>query len=298
MKLATFICSGKSMVGVVAPENDSVWPVESLPKEGKRIPDMLDVIQHYDSLLPVLQSRGSNRRSLHDVKLQAPIPRPARNIMCVGKNYHEHAHEFSKSGFDSSSTSGADAIPTAPIIFTKVPECVIADGAPIRYPAGLSDSVDYEAELAVVIGRGGRGIRREDALKHVWGYTIVNDVTARDWQGRHKQWFLGKSFDTFCPMGPWIVTADELDIGDLNVRCWVNDELRQNANTRDLIFDVPSIIEAISAGITLYPGDVIATGTPAGVGVGFVPPKFLKPGDQVRIDISGIGTLTNTVEDG
>mgnify|MGYP001593669249 CR=1 FL=1 len=298
MKLATFICSGKSMVGVVAPENDSVWPVESLPKDGKRIPDMLDVIRHYDSLLPVLQSRGSNRRSLHDVKLQAPIPRPTRNIMCVGKNYHEHAHEFSKSGFDSSSTSSTDAIPTAPIIFTKIPECVIANRAPIRYPAGISDSVDYEAELAVVIGRGGRGIRREDALKHVWGYTIVNDVTARDWQGRHKQWFLGKSFDTFCPMGPWIVTADELDIGDLNVRCWVNDELRQNANTRDLIFDVPTIIEAISAGITLFPGDVIATGTPAGVGVGFVPPKFLKPGDRVRIDISGIGTLTNTVEDG
>ncbi len=298
MKLATFLRSGKSMVGVVAPENDAVWPLESLPGDGKRIPDMLDVIQHYDSLLPVLQSRGSNRRSLHDVKLQAPIPRPARNIMCVGKNYHEHAHEFSKSGFDSSSTTGADAIPTAPIIFTKVPECVIANGAPIRYPAGISDSVDYEAELAVVIGLGGRGIRREDALKHVWGYTIVNDVTARDWQGRHKQWFLGKSFDTFCPMGPWIVTADELDIGDLNVRCWVNDELRQNANTRDLIFDVPTIIEAISAGITLCPGDVIATGTPAGVGIGFVPPKFLKPGDQVRIEISGIGALTNTVEDG
>ena len=298
MKLATFLRSGKSMVGVVAPENDAVWPLESLTGDGKRIPDMLDVIQHYDSLLPVLQSRGSNRRSLHDVKLQAPIPRPARNIMCVGKNYHEHAHEFSKSGFDSSSTTGADAIPTAPIIFTKVPECVIANGAPIRYPAGISDSVDYEAELAVVIGLGGRGIRREDALKHVWGYTIVNDVTARDWQGRHKQWFLGKSFDTFCPMGPWIVTADELDIGDLNVRCWVNDELRQNANTRDLIFDVPTIIEAISAGITLCPGDVIATGTPAGVGIGFVPPKFLKPGDQVRIEISGIGALTNTVEDG
>jgi 2-keto-4-pentenoate hydratase/2-oxohepta-3-ene-1,7-dioic acid hydratase in catechol pathway len=160
----------------------------------------------------------------------------------------------------------------------------------------VSTKFDYEAELAVVIGRGGRGITRAQALDHVWGYTIVNDVTARDWQARHKQWFLGKSFDTFCPMGPWIVTADELHVGDLAVRCWVNGELRQNANTRDLIFDVPTLIETISAGITLFPGDIIATGTPAGVGVGFKPPKFLKPGDRVRIEIAGIGTLTNSVE--
>jgi 2-keto-4-pentenoate hydratase/2-oxohepta-3-ene-1,7-dioic acid hydratase in catechol pathway len=218
--------------------------------------------------------------------------------MCVGKNYREHAREFAGSGFDSSTTSKEDAVPAAPIIFTKVPESVIANGTPIQYPAGVSDGVDYEAELAVVIGKGGRGIRRVKALEYVWGYTIVNDVTARDWQGRHKQWFLGKSFDTFCPMGPWIVTADELDIGSLGIRCWVNDELRQNANTRDLIFDVPTLIETISAGIMLFPGDVIATGTPAGVGIGFVPPKYLKPGDRVRIEIDGIGTLMNTVVNG
>ncbi len=173
---------------------------------------------------------------------------------------------------------------------------MIADGEAIRYPAGVSDGVDYEAELGVVIGTGGRGIAKADALKHVWGYTIINDVTARDWQGRHKQWFLGKSFDTFCPMGPWIVTADAVDVADMTVKCWVNGELRQDANTRDLIFDVPTLIETISAGITLYPGDVIATGTPAGVGIGFDPPKYLRPGDRVRIEIGGIGTLTNPIE--
>jgi 2-keto-4-pentenoate hydratase/2-oxohepta-3-ene-1,7-dioic acid hydratase in catechol pathway len=129
----------------------------------------------------------------------------------------------------------------------------------------------------------------------VWGYTIINDVTARDWQARHKQWFLGKSFDTFCPMGPWLVTADEVDASNLSIRCWVNDELRQDANTGDLIFDIPALIETISAGITLYPGDVIATGTPKGVGLGFDPPRYLRPGDCVRIAIDGLGILVNRV---
>jgi len=162
--------------------------------------------------------------------------------------------------------------------------------------AEITSSLDYEVELAVIIGRGGRGIRKSEAMRHVWGYTIINDVTARDWQRKHKQWFLGKSFDTFCPMGPIAVTADELDAGNLEVKCWVNGELRQNANTRDLIFDVPTIIETISAGITLYPGDIIATGTPEGVGIGFNPPKFLKSGDVVAMEITGLGRLQNTVQ--
>jgi 2-keto-4-pentenoate hydratase/2-oxohepta-3-ene-1,7-dioic acid hydratase in catechol pathway len=147
----------------------------------------------------------------------------------------------------------------------------------------------------VIIGRGGRGITRERALDHVWGYTVINDVTARDLQKTHKQWFLGKSLDTFCPMGPWAVTADEVGEGPLDLECRVNGELRQRASTADLIFDIPTIIETISAGITLQPGDVIATGTPKGVGIGFDPPKFLKPGDVVEIGISQIGTLTNRV---
>jgi 2-keto-4-pentenoate hydratase/2-oxohepta-3-ene-1,7-dioic acid hydratase in catechol pathway len=147
----------------------------------------------------------------------------------------------------------------------------------------------------VIIGRGGRGIPRSEAMQHVFGYTIINDVTARDWQKRHRQWFLGKSFDTFAPMGPIVVTADEIDGSDLDLKCWVNAELRQQANTRDLIFDIPTLIKTLSAGITLLPGDIIATGTPEGVGIGRHPPVFLKRGDTVAIEIQGIGRLENTV---
>ena len=230
---------------------------------------------------------------LSRLSLEAPAPRPLRNVFCVGKNYHDHAHEFARSGFDSSAASGA--VPEAPIIFSKVPESVIGPGAPIRFDPAVSTAIDYEAELAVVIGKPGRRIARQHAMDHVWGYTIINDVTARDVQGRHKQWLLGKSFDSFCPMGPWLVSADEVDAGNTAVKCWVNGELRQDANTRDFIFDIPTVIEAISAGITLLPGDLIATGTPAGVGIGFDPPKYLKHGDVVRIEVGGIGVLENPV---
>ncbi len=232
--------------------------------------------------------------SLDDVTLLAPIPRPSRNILCVGKNYLKHAREFSSSGFDATSNGAMDA-PSDPIVFTKAPECVIGPGVDIWNAEGVSNALDYEAELAVIIGKGGRGIRKADAMAHVWGYTIINDVTARDWQQRHKQWFLGKSFDTFAPMGPFIATADELDGSNLDIRCRVNGELRQEANTRDLIFDIPTLIETISAGITLMPGDIIATGTPEGVGIGFTPPRFLSKGDVISIDIEGIGTLSNRV---
>jgi len=231
---------------------------------------------------------------LAEVSLRAPIPRPSRNVFCVGKNYHEHAHEFAKSGFDSSAAKGA--VPTAPIVFSKVPECVIAPGAAVAIDASVSTAIDYEAELAVIIGKDGRNIRPEDALSHVWGYTIVNDVTARDLQGKHSQWLIGKSQDTFCPMGPCAVTADEIDLSDTTVRCWINGELRQESNTNLLIFDVPTIIAAISNGVTLRAGDVIATGTPAGVGIGFDPPKYLVPGDRVKIEIGGIGVLEHPVE--
>ena len=223
----------------------------------------------------------------------APVRRPRRNIFCVGKNYHEHAHEFAQSGFDSSAASGA--VPAAPIIFSKVPECVVGPGADIVFDPAVSAAIDYEGELAVIIGKGGRAIPHAMALEHVWGYTTVNDVTARDVQGRLEQWHVGKSFDTFCPMGPWAVTADELDLRDTWLRTWINGELRQEANTRDLIFDVPTIIAVLSAAITLYPGDIIATGTPAGVGIGFKPPRYLKDGDVVAIEIDGLGRLENRV---
>lgn len=292
MKLATITHDGRTKAALVASDGKSVWLLEDML--GRPVPELTAIIAELDTIRPQLKPAGAGI-PLAAVKVEAPIPRPARNIMCVGKNYHEHAKEFTKSGFDSSASSVADAIPTAPIIFTKVPECVIANGTDIRYPAGVSDSLDYEAELGLVIGRGGRGISKAEAYSHVCGYMIINDVTARDLQGKHKQWFLAKSLDTFCPMGPWLVTADEVDPANLGVKCWVNDELRQNANTRDLIFDIPTLIATISAGITLRPGDVIATGTPAGVGIGFTPPRFLQRGDRVTIEIEGLGRLSNSV---
>ncbi|MDP1964685.1 MAG: fumarylacetoacetate hydrolase family protein [Reyranella sp.] len=291
MKLATITHDGRTQAALVRPEAGTVWPLEGMM--GRHVPSLTSILAQIDEI-KFLQPVGPGI-PLSAVTFEAPIPRPARNVMCVGKNYHEHAREFTRSGFDSSASSAADAIPTAPIIFTKVPECVIANGVDIRYPEGLSDSLDYEAELGLIIGRGGRAISKAQAYSHVCGYTIINDVTARDLQGRHKQWFLGKSLDTFCPMGPWLVTADEVDPANLAVKCWVNDELRQNANTRDLIFDIPTLIETISAGITLQPGDVIATGTPSGVGIGFTPPRFLKRGDRVTIEIEGLGRLSNSV---
>ena len=153
--------------------------------------------------------------------------------------------------------------------------------------------MDYEGELGVVIGRPGRAITRANAYQHVWAYCVINDATARDLQSRHKQWLLGKSIDTFCPIGPWLTTADEVDPENLELSCWVNGELRQHANTRDLIFDIPTIIEAISASMTLATGDIIATGTPAGVGIGFDPPRFLASGDVVKVAIGGLGQIEN-----
>lgn len=227
--------------------------------------------------------------------LMAPIPHPRRNVFCVGKNYHEHAKEFAQSGFDTSAAKG-ELSPEFPVVFTKPASAVTADQTNVHAFAGLTQQLDYEAELAIIIGKPGRGITREQALDHVWGYTIVNDITARDLQQKHRQWFIGKSMDTFCPMGPWAVTAEEVgDPAALDVKCWVNGELRQNANTRDLIFDIPTIIATISAGITLMPGDIIATGTPAGVGIGMKPPRFLTPGDVVTISIDRLGRLTNTI---
>jgi len=214
---------------------------------------------------------------LSQVTLKAPIPRPARNIFCVGKNYHAHAKEFAASGFDSSATKSV--IPSDPIIFSKVPETVIGPDVPVCVDPAVSTAIDYEAELGVIIGTGGRGISAANAMDHVWGYTIINDVTARDLQGRHSQWLIAKSQDTFCPMGPWVVTADEIDLDAISVRCFINGDMRQSAPVKNLIFDIPTLIETLSAGLSLMPGDVIATGTPAGVGIGFDPPKYLVDGD-------------------
>jgi len=227
------------------------------------------------------------------VRFEAPLPRPRRNIFCVGKNYFDHAHEFAGSGFDSSAARGA--VPEFPIVFSKVPESVIGAADAIEYDPGVSSAIDYEVELAVIIGKPGRGIARGQALEHVWGYTIVNDVTARDLQGRYSQWLIGKSQDTFCPMGPVAVSRDAIDLADTGVRTFVNGEKRQDSNTGLLIFDVATIIETISAGVTLLPGDVIATGTPAGVGIFRTPPITLAAGNVVTCRIDTLGELVNPV---
>lgn len=284
MKVACIRHAGERRVGLVSPDGSSISPFALTCEEaGEGITALIGKdLSRLETLSPI---------ALSEVELEAPVPRPRRNIFCVGKNYRAHAKEFSRSGFDSSAAQGE--IPAHPIIFSKVPETVVPSGASVLIDPAVSSAIDYEAELAVIIGKGGRGIRPEDAMDHVWGYTIVNDVTARDLQGRYSQWLIGKSQDTFCPMGPFAVTADEIDVGDTTVTCFVNGEMRQNANTRDLIFDIPAIISALSAGVTLMPGDIIATGTPEGVGIGFKPPKYLQDGDIVRLDISGIGSLEN-----
>jgi 2-keto-4-pentenoate hydratase/2-oxohepta-3-ene-1,7-dioic acid hydratase in catechol pathway len=255
---------------------------------------MVDLIERWEA------SRGQEAGDptpLAQVRLLPPIPNPRRNIICVGKNYREHAREFALSGFEAGAVKGAE-IDEYPAVFTKPGSSVVGPGATVDLHQEATSKVDYEAELAVVIGRSGKNIPRADAYGHVWGYTIINDVTARDRQRNHKQWFLGKALDTFCPMGPWIATADEVDPENLDVKAWVNGELRQNANTRDLIFDIPNLIETISQGLTLIPGDIISTGTPAGVGIGMDPPTFLRDGDVVRITITGLGTLENRFSSG
>lgn len=221
----------------------------------------------------------------------APIPRTARNVFCLGRNYADHIQE------DNVSRDKQTPPPEYPQFFTKPSSAIVGDGAGIRYDDRVTRRLDYEVELAVVIGTGGRDIAAENAMQHVLGYTIVNDVTARDLQRRHDQWFKGKGLDTFCPMGPWIVTADEIaDPHALRIALRVNGQPRQGASTGDMIFRIPQIIESLSAGLTLEPGDVIATGTPAGVGYAMNPRCFLAVGDVVECQIDGIGRLTNTVQ--
>jgi 2-keto-4-pentenoate hydratase/2-oxohepta-3-ene-1,7-dioic acid hydratase in catechol pathway len=288
LRFATFRVNGERRVGVVGEDGSTLEPLAfSVEEATKGIVALIGRdVASIDRLSPI---------SFSAVEIEAPVPLPNRNIFCVGKNYREHAREFTASGFDSSAAAGE--VPKEPIIFSKVPECVVANGAPVILDSSVSAAVDYEAELAVIIGKKGRSISEADAMDYVWGYTIVNDVTARDLQGKYSQWLIGKSQDTFCPMGPIAVTADEIDLANTAISCFVNGEERQNANTADLIFSVPKIIQTISAGITLYPGDIIATGTPAGVGIGSKPPKYLQPGDCVRVVVAGIGSLENRFQE-
>lgn len=226
-----------------------------------------------------------------DYTLLAPFPRPERNIICLGKNYAAHAEEFAAAMKETTS------IPEHPIVFTKATSTVTHPEATVKVDASVTRSVDYEVELAIVVGKRARRIAKADAYDYVAGYTIINDLTARDLQQRHGQWFLGKSLDGFCPMGPVFVTADEIgDPSTLTLTMTVDGERRQQASVRDMIFDIPEILATLSTVFTLEPGDIIATGTPEGVAVGFDPPRFLRHGSIVEASIDRIGTLRNRIE--
>jgi 2-keto-4-pentenoate hydratase/2-oxohepta-3-ene-1,7-dioic acid hydratase in catechol pathway len=286
MRIATFTSEGHRKVGLVCADGKTVTPLQLTQAQADT--GVLTLIESLAEGGSMPEPAGP-AVNLGDVVLDAPLPKPRRNIWCVGRNYHAHAKELSASVFKDNAAKTDEW----PIVFTKVPECVVGPHDDVLVPSEVSTQIDYEAELAVVIGKGGKNITRAAAMSHVFGYTVVNDVTARDVQMRHGQWDLGKSFDTFCPMGPWIVTADEFDGTKTRVRCWVNGELRQDGPTENMIFDIPALIETISRGITLYPGDVIATGTPAGVGMGMSPPRYLRAGDVVRVEIDRLGVIEN-----
>jgi 2-keto-4-pentenoate hydratase/2-oxohepta-3-ene-1,7-dioic acid hydratase in catechol pathway/pimeloyl-ACP methyl ester carboxylesterase len=293
----------QAVIGTVDADERFVTPLVH-PITGQAITDFLDVVecwpQYRDkrAVLPALNGSANGSKHTHhpttyainDVAFAAPLQ--GRDVLAVGKNYIEHAKEFNKSGYDSSDKND---IPTFPVIFTKRASSIIAHRQEVYAHPKTTSTLDYEGELGIIIGKSGFNISKVDAMDYVWGYTIINDVTARERQRDHKQFFIGKSLDTFCPIGPYLVPASDIDGSNLELETRVNGEVRQKANTSSLIFDIPTLIECVSMGITVQPGDVIASGTPAGVGFGYDPPRFLKPGDVVDVSISGIGTLSNTI---
>jgi 2-keto-4-pentenoate hydratase/2-oxohepta-3-ene-1,7-dioic acid hydratase in catechol pathway len=257
-------------------------------------PTLLEIIEGGPAKLAAARDRAGDPGAAiaaGEVKLLAPIPRPRKNVFCVGRNYVEHVAEGARA-------MGTETkLPVVPQFFTKAPTAVNAPGAPVRLDEGLTKLLDYEVELAVVIGKTGRDIPKERAFEHVFGYTIANDVTARDLQRRHEQWFKGKSLDTTLPLGPWIVDKDEIgDPTSLELSLTVNGQERQRAKVSMMIFDIPAIIEFLSTGLTLEAGDVIATGTPSGVGFAMTPPQGLKDGDVVVATIDRIGELVSPIK--
>ena len=285
MKLVTYMSNGTALPGALQPDGTVV----DLSTVASSIAELVALGRAGLDASSGLIVSGA---TITPDRLLAPI-RPRNNIMAVGRNYHDHAQEFSDSGFDASEVK---VIPDFPIIFTKALSSIIGTGDAIDISNDPTGTSDYEGELGVVIGPGGSQISKQDAWNHVYGYTVINDMTAREVQKRHVQFFLGKSTSTYCPMGPCIVTSDEIaDITKARLQTVVNGEPRQDAEISQLIFDIPTLIASISETVLLEPGDVIATGTPVGCGIGFDPPLYLKAGDVVEVSIDGIGSITNPV---
>ena len=299
MRICTFEQRGNPAAGVVA-SDETILSTVDLVGGATDEDDVLDLLLSGEELWAELRNAARRARGgtpLASAKLLAPIPRPPRNVFCVGWNYSEHFEEGKQARGQSGAQLAPQEIPQFPSLFTKNPATVIGPDAAIMFPAPHSEQLDWEAELAVVIGKGGRDITEAAAMSHVFGYTCANDVSVRDVQRRHGgQWFKGKNFDTHLPMGPWIVTADELDPSDLAIRSRVNGVGKQDSRTKFMVFKIPRLIAEISAGCELWPGDLIITGTPAGVGFARTPPEYLKVGDIVEVEIEGIGVLRNPIK--
>lgn len=302
MRFGTYIEAGVEKLGVLNKEETGIISLESLYERfkgklnWKTYPKNMQAFieekqeTELEALAAILKEESLEDITtvLNEVKLCAPIPYPRRNVFCVGKNYLDHVHEMAKTFGD---------IPKHPTFFSKVASPAIGHEDYIESHPGIVQKLDYEVELAVVIGKEGKNIAKEEAMDYIFGYTILNDVSERFLQQLHGQWHKGKSLDTFCPMGPFIACKSEIPTPwELDISCKVNGELRQSSNTRNLIFDIPTIIHVLSQGLTLKPGDIIATGTPAGVGMGFEPPQFLKSGDTVECTIEKIGCLKNIIK--
>lgn len=280
-------------IGVLADGDKKVVPFENIGVKAKTVNDLIDNYS-LEELVNIVKSCSKNIEAidLEKVKLCAPIPRPKQDVICLGINYLAHAEEsarYKKEVFERERVY--------PIYFSKRVNLAVADGDSVDSHRDMFENLDYEAELAVIIGKTSKNLTKENAKSHIFGYTILNDISAREIQTRHKQWYFGKSLDKFTPMGPCILTADEVQYPPaLNIKSYVNGELRQNSNTNLLINDIDYILCELTQGITLLPGTIISTGTPAGVGMGFEPPEFLKPGDEVCCEIEGIGKLVNPID--
>lgn len=300
MKILSFKYDGQIGFGPKVKKEEAVWDVLAIQNELQVLPSFpntmiegvslgYDFVEQIRKLVDAAQKAENVekfKRAFAEIEWLAPIPRTPKNVICVGKNYKEHVEEM-----------GEETPPEDLVVFTKSPTAIAADGQTVSIHASVTDSLDYEGELAIVIGKRGKNIPKNIAYDYVFGYTIANDVSARDIQYKHQQYFLGKSLEGTCPLGPYVVTKDEIpDPQALTIVTKVNDQIRQNGTTKDMLFTVEELVSILSQHVTLEPGDVILTGTPSGVGKGMNPPTYLKSGDVVKVSIEGIGTLVNRFE--